>query len=498
MKGLIYKFKNTFLESSLNLVPIIIVVAFFYIFIFQTIPDNLISMVFGLFIVIIGATFFLMGLEIGIFPLGNNLSSEFLEKKSIFWFALFGFSLGFAASIAEPAIISIASQAGTVTEGKLDPLILRVLIAFSVGAITAFGIIRAILGWSISNIIIIGYIFVLTVAFFAPAEILGLAFDSGSIATNVATVPLIISLGIGITSAIAGRNVLKDGFGFVALAVITPILIIMIYGIFTFGVEMGTEVIMPASPIEDNAHYREGFTFLGIIKDLFLTFLNLVPIVITILIFQYLIIKKPLANINGMIFGLIFLVIGLYAFIVGIKLGLFPIGESVASSLINENSDMYIYLFSFLIGFATTMAEPALLATIKQADMMAEKRMNVTMFRILVAVGIGTGIFIGTFRLINGYDFWFVITSLYIFVIFLAILAPKEIVAFAFDLGGVSITVVTLPVVTGFGLYLAMNIEGRDPLMDGFGLIAFASVFPMIAVMGYSILAQKFQKGQES
>jgi hypothetical protein len=308
---------------------------------------------------------------------------------------------------------------------------------------------------------------------------------------------LIVSIGIGITSAIAGRNVLKDGFGFVALAVITPILIIMIYGIFTFGVEMGTEVIMPASPIEDNAHYQEGFTFLGIVKDLFFTFLNLVPIIITILIFQYLIIKKPLANINGVIFGLIFLVIGLYAFIVGIKLGLFPIGESVASSLLNENSDMYIYLFSFLIGFATTMAEPALLATIKQADMMAENRMNVTMFRILVAVGIGIGIFIGTFRLINGYDFWSVITSLYIFVIFLAIIAPKEIVAFAFDLGGVSITVVTLPVVTGFGLYLAMNIDGRDPLMDGFGLIAFASVFPMITVMGYSILAQKFQNRQE-
>jgi hypothetical protein len=488
VKALINKFKITFLESSLNLVPIIAVVAFFYIFIFQTVPPDLFSIVFGFFIVIIGATFFLMGLEIGIFPLGNNLSSEFLERKSIFWFALFGFFLGFGASIAEPAIISIASQAGSVTQGKLDPFILRVLIAFSVGVITAFGIIRTILGWSISNIIIIGYIFVLIVAFFTPAEILGLAFDSGAIATNVATVPLIVSLGIGITSAIAGKSVLKDGFGFVALAVITPILIIMIYGIFALGIEMGTEVIMPVNGIEDNTHYQEGFTFLGILKDLFFTFLNLVPIIVTILLFQYLIIKKPLANINGVIFGLIFLVIGLYSFIVGIKLGLFPIGETIAKSLLDENSVMFIYLFSFLIGFATTMAEPALLATIKQADMMAEKRLNVRMFRILVALGIGIGIFIGTYRLINGYDIWTMITVLYIFVIFLAIIAPKEIVAFAFDLGGVSITVVTLPIITAFGLFLASNIDGRDPLMDGFGLIAFASVFPMITVMSYSII----------
>lgn len=494
MIDLIKKFKNTFYESSLNLVPIILVVTFFCFFVFQTVPSNLLSIVLGLFIVVIGATFFLMGLEIGIFPLGNNLASEFLEKKSLFWFALFGFSLGFGASIAEPAIISIASQAGTVTQGKLDPLILRILIASSVGAITAFGIIRTIFGWSISMIIIFGYLMVLIIAFFTPAEIIGLAFDSGSIATNVATVPLIVSLGIGITSAIMGRNVLQDGFGFVALAVITPILIIMIYGIFAFGIEMGTNVVMPIIQVEDNAHYQEGFTLFGILIDLFFTFLNLVPIIVTILLFQYFIIKKPLANINGVIFGLFFLVIGLYAFIVGIKLGLFPIGESIASSLLINGNIWHIYLFSFLIGFATTMAEPALLATIKQADMMSEKRLNVSMFRILVALGIGIGIFMGTYRLINGYDIWLMLTLLYILVLILALFSPKEIIAFAFDLGGVSITVITLPIVTAFGLYLAANLEGRDPLMDGFGLIAFASVFPMITVLSYSIISEKILK----
>lgn len=494
MVELIKKFKNTFFESVINLLPIILVVTGFYLFVFHTVPNDLFSIAFGFFILVIGATFFLMGLEIGIFPLGNNLSSEFLARKSLFWFALFGFSLGFGASIAEPAIISIASQAGTVTNGKLDPLVLRILIAFSVGIITAFGIIRTILGWSIANIIIFGYIVVLVIAFFTPAQIIGLAVDSGSIATNVATVPLIVAIGIGITSAIAGRSVLKDGFGFVALAVIAPILTIMIYGIFAFGIEVGLEVVMPTvNSVEDNAHYKEGLTLFGIVQDLFYTFLNLVPIILTILFFQYVIIKKPLPNINGVIFGLIFLVIGLYSFIVGIKLGLFPIGEAIASSLLSQNNQLYIYLFAFLIGFATTMAEPALLATIKQADMMSERRMNVTMFRILVAIGIGVGILIGTYRLVNGYDIWLLITGLYMFVILLAVFAPKEIVAFAFDLGGVSITVVTLPIVTAFGLFLANNIEGRDSLTDGFGLIAFASVFPMIMVMGYSIILSRLQ-----
>lgn len=491
MSHLLSQFRRTFIESSMNLVPIILVVTGFQVFVFQSIPDDLLSIAFGFFIVIIGATFFLMGLEVGVFPLGNNLSYEFLERKSQFWFALFGFSLGFSASIAEPAIISIASQAGSVTEGRLDPLVLRILIAFSIGMVTAFGILRSILGWSIKKIIIAGYLLILLILFFAPAEIIGLAFDSGSIATNVATVPLIVALGIGITSAIAGRSVLRDGFGFVALAVIAPIITIMIYGIFAFGIEIGLEVIMPPQPIEDEAHYKTGFTILGVLIDLLYTFLNLVPIIITILIFQYLIIKKPIPNMSGVVFGLVFLVIGLHAFIVGIKLGLFPVGESIANSLLKIDSEFYIYLFAFLIGFATTMAEPALLATIKQADAMAEKRINITMFRILVALGIGSGILLGTYRLVNGYDILILLIPLYLFVIFLTIIAPKDIVAFAFDLGGVSITVITLPIVTAFGLFLAANIEGRDPLIDGFGLIAFASVFPMIAVMGYSIIAHK-------
>jgi hypothetical protein len=497
VNGLINKFKNTFLESSLNLVPIIVVVAFFYIFIFQIIPDNLISMIFGLLIVIIGATFFLMGLEIGIFPLGNNLSSEFLEKKSIFWFALFGFSLGFAASIAEPAIISIASQAGTVTEGKLDPLILRVLIAFSVGAITAFGIIRAILGWSISNIIIIGYIFVLTVAFFAPAEILGLAFDSGSIATNVATVPLIVSLGIGIASAIKERSVLRDGFGFVALAAITPMISIQLYGIFALDEGFSSQIQYIANEVEDKAHYIGGFSIIKVLLDLFDTFTNILPIIATIVLFQYFVIKKPLPNIGRVVFGFIFLVLGLYGFIVGIKLGLFPIGESIAQNLVIMNNVFFIYLFAFLIGFGTTMAEPALVAVIKQADKMSEKQMNVKIIRLLVALGVGMGILIGSYKIVNGHDIWLYITVLYMLVILLAIFAPKDIVAFAFDLGGVTTSEITVPIVTAFGLYLAMNIDGRDALMDGFGLIAFASVFPMITVMGYSILVQKFQNRQE-
>ena len=437
-----------------------------------------------------------MGLDIGIFPLGNSLSSEFLERNSQFWFAIFGFCLGFGASIAEPAIIAVASQAGQITNGQLDPLTLRLIIAVSVGLITSFGILRTILGWSTSKIIIVGYIIVLLITYFTPPAIIGLAYDSGGVATNVATVPLIVALGIGIASAINGRSVLKDGFGFVALAAITPMISIQLYGMFALDSSFNIEQLASGQTqvVEDEAHYEEGFTIFTVLRDLFKTFFNLVPIILTILFFQYIIIKKPLANIKGVIFGFIFLVIGLYGFIVGIKLGLFPIGESIALNLVQMNNVFFIYLFAFLIGFGTTMAEPALVAIIKQADRMSTTKLNVTMIRLLVALGVGIGILVGAFKIVNGYNIWLLITILYSIVIILTFFTPKEIIAFAFDLGGVTTSEITVPIVTAFGLFLATNIEGRSALMDGFGLIAFASVFPMITVMLYSIFFYKKDK----
>ncbi|RXK11962.1 hypothetical protein CP965_12350 [Halarcobacter mediterraneus] len=492
MHELLKQFKYTFIESAINLIPILIIIIGFQVLVFQSIPDDIITISIGFLVVVIGVTFFLMGLEIGIFPLGNSLSSEFLERNSQFWFAIFGFCLGFGASIAEPAIIAVASQAGEITNGALNPLTLRIIIAFSVGFITAFGILRTILGWSISKIIVGGYLLVLIITYFTPPSIIGLAYDSGGVATNVATVPLIVALGIGIASALQGRSVLKDGFGFVALAAITPMISIQIYGIIVLGSDFGLNNLEQViEVVDDEAHYEAGFTVFQVLADLFKTFLNLIPIIITILFFQYFIIKKPLSNISGVVFGFLFLVIGLYGFIVGIKLGLFPIGESIAQSLINMNNVLYIYLFAFLIGFGTTMAEPALIAIIKQADKMSTTRLNVIIIRLLVALGVGLGILVGAYKIVNGYNIWFLITFLYSIVVFLTIFAPKNMVAFAFDLGGVTTSEITVPIVTAFGLFLATNIEGRSPLLDGFGLIAFASIFPMITVLLYSIINDK-------
>ncbi|MFA6760696.1 MAG: DUF1538 domain-containing protein [Sulfuricurvum sp.] len=493
MGALADRFRTTFLDTTLNLMPIFAVVGLFYLFVFKSVPEDLLSLLFGFLILNIGATFFLLGLEIGIFPLGNNLSNEFLQKGSIWWFAVFGFFLGFGASIAEPAIISIAQQASDATAGKLNAFVLRLLIAISVGSVVSFSILRLALGWSISTIVALSYFALLILLYVVPIEIVGLAFDSGSIATNVATVPLIVAIGLGMAAAIKERQVLRDGFGFVSLAVVAPIATILLYGFFSLD---PSEVLQSATNVSEVV--EENFSFLGLLKGISLTVFNLLPIIATILFFQYFIIKKPLSNLKGVMLGLIFLIIGLYSFVAGIRLGLFPVGEMVAKMLLEHGNTSYIYLFAFSIGFATTMAEPALLATIRQADSMSERRINVGVFRILVAIGIGFGILLGSFRLVNGYEIYAIITVLLLVLIFLALFASKDMVAFAFDLGGVSITVITLPLITAFGIFLATNIDGRDALKDGFGIIAFANMFVMIVILGYSVILERFFGAKKS
>src|SRR5690606_33795722 len=147
----------------------------------------------------------------------------------------FGFCLGFSAVIAEPALIAVAEQAETLSEGRIDPFLLRVLVATSVGAVTALGVFRIIFGLPLHWMMISGYLLVVIVTFFAPEEIVGLAYDSGGVTTNIVTVPLIAALGLGLAGSIRGRNPLIDGFGLVALAVMVPMITVQLYGAVVFA-----------------------------------------------------------------------------------------------------------------------------------------------------------------------------------------------------------------------------------------------------------------------
>lgn len=488
------EFYAIFKHALRNLLPIIAVVIFFQAVILQQVPDGWLGMAFGLFVVLIGVALFLQGLELGIFPIGKNLSNEFARRGSLIVLILFGFSLGFATVIAEPALIAVAEQAEVVSDGRINGFVLRILVALSVAAVVALGIVRIVLGHSLHWYIIAGYLLVVFVTFFAPEEIVGLAYDSGGVTTNIVTVPLIAALGLGLAVSLRGRNALTHGFGLVALAVMVPMISVQLYGIavYTFGevgeVPANGEVLDTAT--DEVISPTAGSLVLGMITDLLIMLRDVLPIIAVVLFFQYAVIRKHVAHFKKVLVGFVMVIVGLYAFVVGLKLGLFPIGASMAEQLIRMEYIVFVYLFAFSIGFATTMAEPALIAIGQKAEEAGKGRLNGNRIRILVALGVAVGITIGVHRIIAGDSIHQYIMGGYALVIFLTWLSPKYIVALAFDLGGVTTSEVTVPLVTALGIGLATHIEGRDVLIDGFGLIAFASIFPIISVMLYAIFVE--------
>ncbi len=492
---LLRQFLDTLLHSLRNLLPIILVVGVFQFLVLQQVPEGLTSIVIGLGIVVLGVALFLQGLEMGVFPIGKSLSDEFAAKGSLPWLMIFGFFMGFSAVIAEPALIAVAEQAYIISEGRINPLTLRLLVATSVGAVIAVGVLRSILGLPLHWMMIGGYLTVVIVTFFAPEEIVGLAYDSGGVTTNIVTVPLIAALGLGLAASIRGRNPLIDGFGLVALAVMVPMITVQLYGVIVFSLAetgaVGAPLVDPVIVAPDLASAAPGTTLLA---DLGRMVRDVLPIIAVVLLFQFAVIRKRIPRPAMVTFGFVLVIIGLYAFVVGLKLGLFPIGERMAEQLIGHDRIVWIYLFAFAIGFATTMAEPALIAIGAKAEQAASGKINGNLIRVIVAVGVAIGITIGVHRIIAGDSIHLYIICGYALVIFLTFLAPRYIIALAYDLGGVTTSEVTVPLITALGIGLATHIEGRNIMIDGFGLIAFASIFPIITVMLYAIVVEQIAK----
>ena len=479
-------------NSFKDLVPIVAVVAFFQTVIVGTVPDNLASILTGLLIVAVGLALFIRGLELGIFPIGENLAIDFAKKGSLFWLLLFAFTIGFSTTVAEPALIAIADKAAAISDGRIDAFFLRMTVAFSVGFAIALGVFRILTGHPIHYYIITGYILVVTITFFAPKEIIGLAYDSGGVTTSTVTVPLVAALGIGLASSIKGRNPAIDGFGLIAFASLTPMIFVQLYGIAVYAIapeSAAASFAVMEEAIRETVQSKERFEPWDILWDLVAVVRDVAPILLVIFFFQYAVIKKAVAHLHRIVVGIVLVILGLYAFILGLEMGLFPIGETIAFQLTAMKNDLLIYLFGFLIGFSTTMAEPALLAIAIKAEEVSEGRIDQTVLRIAVAIGVAIGIALGAYRIVAGDPIHYYIIAGYILVIVMTYFAPRYIIPIAYDSGGVTTSTVTVPLVAALGLGLAENIDGRNPLIDGFGLIAFASLFPMLTVMGYGTYA---------
>lgn len=229
-------------DSLRDLTPIVAVIAVFQLLVLRQPAAELAPLAGGVIMVVIGLTLFIYGLKLALFPVGENLAHALARKGSVFWLIAFAFALGFGTTVAEPALIAVAAEAGEVAAqaGAIEATPesvstyatgLRMTVALAVGVALILGVMRIITGWPLPAMIIGGYVIVVIATIFAPAEIVGIAYDSGAVTTSTVTVPLVAALGVGLASSLEGRNPMLDGFGLIAFASLMPIIFVMGYGI---------------------------------------------------------------------------------------------------------------------------------------------------------------------------------------------------------------------------------------------------------------------------
>jgi len=229
------------------------------------------------------------------------------------------------------------------------------------------------------------------------------------------------------------------------------------------------------------------------------TLRDVAPIVAVLLFFQVVVLRRRLPNLGRIMRGFIYVLIGLTLFLIGLEQALFPIGETMArqltaasasaSTVVKWDDYLLVYAFAAAIGFATTVAEPALISVSMKAEEVSGGSLKARGLRIAVAVGVAIGVSLGCFRIVTGTSLPWYIVAAYVIVILQTFRSARSIVPLAYDSGGVTTSTVTVPVVAALGLGLASSVPGRSPLIDGFGLIAFASVFPIMSVLGYAMIA---------
>jgi hypothetical protein len=235
------KVAEPFIESGLALLPIILVIAFFQLIVLRQPIPRLGEMLWGALLVLLGLALFVRGLQMALFPIGEEMAHNFVRKGNLWWLLIFAFTLGFGTTVAEPALIAISEEAARIaasgqvienTAAAQDSYAvgLRLTVALAVGIALVVGVFRILKGWPVQYLIIGGYFGVVLMTFFAPPEIIGIAYDSGGVTTSTVTVPLVAALGIGLAHTIHGRDPLIDGFGLIAFASLTPMIFVMAYG----------------------------------------------------------------------------------------------------------------------------------------------------------------------------------------------------------------------------------------------------------------------------
>jgi hypothetical protein len=468
-------------EVLISVLPITIIVLLLHFTLTPLETPSIIKFLIGTLLIILGLSLFLIGIDIGITPLGNLIGSTLIKTNKIWIICIAGALLGFFISVAEPGLLVLANQVGLVTLGEISSISILVVVSVGLAIMLALGLIRILYNVPLYKILSILYFITFILALFTSSEFLTISFDASGATTGVLAVPFILALTIGVSVLKKDSKASEeDSFGLVAIASVGAIISVMILDVFSKGDHFSST--LEFSMAGSNS-ITEAFVQIipSILKE---SFFSLLPLLIIFLFFQRISFHLNKKTFKRILKGFAYTFIGLFIFLVGVNAGFMDLGSIIGQSLANLNNNYYIIGIGFILGFVTILAEPAVYVLTHQIEDVTSGYVKRSSVLIALSVGVGFAVALSVIRiLIPELQLWHYLLPGYLIAIIMTCFVPKLFVGIAFDAGGVATGPMTATFILAFTHGAADATDGASILIDGFGMIALVALTPIITLL---------------
>lgn len=483
---------NKFKETAVSVLPVMAIVLLLGLTIVPIEKMMLVRFVIGGILLIIGLTIFLLGVDLGIQPMGERCGAELTKKRSLPLLLIVAFIIGFIVTAAEPDIQVFGDQVRGVFS-FVNKSAITFVIAAGVGLFIMIGLLRTVLNLSIKWTFFISYAILFGIAMFAPDSFMGIAFDSGGATTGPMTVPFIMALGLGVSSV---RDDNDNSFGLTGVCSVGPVMAVIIYAI---ALKIGGAFENSAQVLETTAESAEsvisiGTTFVHVLKE---SLISIAPLFGLFIVFQIFLLKMTKRQVVRIIIGFVYAYVGLSIFLVGVNSGFMQagaaLGQTLGSLAITKGGGWYVLLIGtgFVLGAIIVCAEPAVWVLSEQVETVSGGTIKRKVLLVFLSVGTAIAIGIAMCRAVIGFNLKWVLIPGYIIAMILMIFSPSLFSGIAFDSGGVASGPLTSSFVLSFTLGAASGGNGGS---DSFGVIALVAMMPLLAIQIMGIIFKLKQK----
>lgn len=471
-------------ESAISVLPIMALVGLLHLAV-APLGALFPPFLLGGVLIIIGLSFFLVGADIGVLPMGQRAGSALVHKRNLPLLLGAGFIIGFIITVAEPDVQVLAAQVMDVAP-SISARNLVFMIAAGVGLFVSLALLRVIFQFSLRVLLLLFYALLFVCAALSSPEFLGVGFDAGGATTGPMTVPFILALGMGV-AAVRGGNAENDSFGFIGLASIGPIMAVLLMGMLSSGTGE-----LPAESVDSAGESLSLLAaFLNLVPEvLHEVLVALGPLFLLFAVFQLTLVRMPSQQLLRLIMGLIYTFLGLVLFFLGVKGGFMPAGRELGALIAGTQPSALFISAGVLFGALVVCAEPAVWVLTVQVEEISGGSIRRSLMLAALSLGVACAVGMAMFRILNGISLWYFLIPGYLLSFGLMRFCPPLFTAIAFDSGGVASGPMASTFILAFALG-ASNALGGNPILDAFGVIALIAMTPLIAIQALGILVTR-------